>query len=57
MSFLLPTAFAQSAENAAEHAGPHIPTLAGSETGLQVLGVSITTTVFSTWLFMIFLFV
>lgn len=57
MSFLIPTAFANSAESSAEHIGPHIPTLAGSETGWHLLGFPITSTVFSTWLFMIFLFV
>ncbi|MDD2745447.1 MAG: F0F1 ATP synthase subunit A [Candidatus Gracilibacteria bacterium] len=57
MSFLIPTAFAKSAETAGEHIGPHIPSLAGSETGFELLGISITTTVFSTWLFMICLFI
>lgn len=57
MSFLLPTAFAISAESAAEHIGPHIPKLAGEATGWHIFGISISTTVFSTWIFMAFLFI
>jgi F0F1-type ATP synthase membrane subunit a len=57
MSFLLPTAFASSAESAAEHIGPHIPKLAGEATGLYIFGISVSTTVFSTWLFMACFFV
>lgn len=57
MSFLLPTAFAISAESPAEHIGPHIPKLAGEATGLEIFGISISTTVFSTWLFMACFFI
>lgn len=53
MSFLLPTAYAQAAATAEEHAGPHIPALMGDQTGLHIFGLGVSTTVFSTWMFMI----
>lgn len=36
--------------------GPHIPDISGEPTGLSLFGVDITTTVLSTWLFMLVLF-
>ncbi len=41
---------------AAAHSGPHIPGIVGEEI-FSIGGIGITTTVFSTWLFMIVLFV
>lgn len=45
------------AAGTAEHAGPHIPSLMGEATGLTIFGAPITTTILSTWIFMIALFV
>jgi F0F1-type ATP synthase membrane subunit a len=39
------------------HVGPHIPSLMGDPTGLFIAGIPVTTTILSTWLFMIVLFV
>ncbi len=46
----------------AEHSGPHIPTLMGTSIGhpenpVMVAGIEVTTTMFSTWIYMILLFI